>query len=846
MRDVEYSTPPPDKGRMITLPIDHAMPDLCDHLNGGLNAVLVAPPGAGKTTRVPLALMDEPWVRGGRILMLEPRRVAARAAAERMAETLGEKVGGRIGYRIRRERAVGPDTQVEVITEGILTRMLQSDPALEGVAAVIFDEFHERSIHADLGLALCLDAQGALRDDLRLVAMSATLDDAGVAALMGDAPVVRSEGRAYPVETRWIETPWRGRTARRDAFESAVTATILRALAEEPGDALVFLPGVGEIGRVEGMLKGRVGAGTLIQPLHGGMPFDRQRAALVPDSAHRRIVLATAIAETSLTIQGVRIVVDGGLSRRAAFDAGAGMTRLVTGRVSRAAADQRRGRAGRVEPGVCYRVWTRGEEGGFAPFERPEIVDADLAPLMLELAVWGVRDPGDLRWLDTPPPKAVEQATDLLRALGAFAADGSVTKHGKRLAREPLHPRLAHMRIKAGEDTPLANALAALLEDRDPLTGAGCDLALRVEALRDPGRYAAERVGTIDRGVLGRIRDGAKSLGGIGRGTGDLRETGALLALAYPDRIAQRRPGDAPRYRMAGGRGAVFHDAGDPLASEPWLAIAHLDGNPREARIRLATRITLAQIEAAFADRITEIDACDWDARSGTVIANRERRLDALVLDSRKWTDVPQARVAAAALDGLRQLGLDALPWQDGAEALRARVAWLRGRGHDALPDWSDGALLDSIAEWLLPHLGKTRSKAGFANLPLSRILLDSLPWEGRNTLDTLAPTTLRTPAGTNARIDYTSAPPALDVRIQEMFGETRHPAIDNGRAPLLIRFLSPARRPVQVTGDLPGFWARSYADVRRDLRGRYPRHPWPENPLDAPPTARVKPRKPR
>jgi len=832
---------------MTTLPVDHVLPDLCACLRDGVNAVLVAPPGAGKTTRVPLALMDEPWVAGGRILMLEPRRVAARAAAERMAETLGEAVGGRVGYRIRREKAVGPETRVEVITEGILTRMLQSDPSLEGIAAVIFDEYHERSIHADLGLALCLDAQGALRDDLRLVAMSATLDDVGVAALMDDAPVVRSEGRMFPVETRWLDAPWRGRTARRDAFETAVSETVVRAMGEETGDALVFLPGVGEISRVERMLGGRLGGDTVVQALHGSMPFERQRAALRPDPAHRRVVLATAIAETSLTIQGVRIVVDGGLSRRAAFDAGAGMTRLVTGRVSRAAADQRRGRAGRTEPGVCYRVWTRGEEGGFAPFERPEIVDADLAPLMLELAVWGVRDPGELRWLDVPPPKAVEQATALLRALGALEPGGAVTTHGKRLAREPLHPRIAHMRLRAGDDAPLANALAAILEERDPLTGAGADLALRVEALRDPKRYVAERTGTVERGPLARIRESARSLGGIGKGTRDLRETGPLVALAYPDRIAERRPGDAPRYRMAGGRGAVFHDAGDALAQEPFLAIAHLDGNPREARIRLAARITVAQIEAAFGDRIAWHDVCEWDAQSGTVMARRERRLDALVLDSRKWTDAPPDRIAAAALDGLRQLGLDALPWREGADALRARVAWLHARGHGGdLPDWSDETLMETAADWLGPHLGKVRSKTGFADIALAGVLLNSLPWEARAALDRRAPTTMKTPAGTGARIDYSSDPPALDVKIQEMFGETVHPAIDDGRVPLLIRFLSPARRPVQVTGDLPGFWANSYADVRKDLRGRYPRHPWPENPLDAPPTTRAKPRKSR
>ncbi len=826
----------------ITLPVDDALPDLLAALSTGCNAVLVAPPGAGKTTRVPLALMDAEWARGQRILMLEPRRVAARAAAERMASTMGEKPGARIGYRIRREKAVGPNTRVEVITEGILTRMLQSDPALDGVAAVIFDEYHERSIHADLGLALALEAQEALRDDLRLIAMSATLDDTGVAALMGDAPVIRSEGRAYPVETRWLETPWKTRTARRDAFEMAVADTVLRALSEEPGDALVFLPGVGEIARVESRLKAPLDAQNIaIQPLHGSMPFERQRAALRPGD-RRRVVLATAIAETSLTIEGVRIVVDGGQARRPRFDAGAGMTRLVTTRVSRAGATQRQGRAGRMEPGVCYRVWTKGEEGGFAPFERPEIMDADLAPLMLELAVWGVRDPTDLRWLDTPPDAAVTQARDLLTALGALDADGAITPHGKALARQPMHPRLAHMRGGAGDALPLANDLAALLEDRDPLTGAGTDIALRVEALRDPKRYATERPGMIDRAALARIRDAAKALGG-GKASTPLTRTGPLVSQAYPDRIAQRRPGEAPRYRLSGGRGAVFHDAADPLASEQWLAVAHLDGSPREARIRLAARITLADIEAAYGNCITTADLCEWDSQTNTVTARRERRLDALTLESRKWTDAPRARIAEAALDGLRKLGLDTLPWKDGADRLRARVAWVAGRGHD-MPDWSDEALIATAEDWLLPHLGKVRTKADFATIPLNSILADALPWEARATLDRIAPASLPTAAGTKAPIDYTSDPPALDVRIQEMFGTTTHPAIDGGRVPLLIRFLSPARRPVQVTGDLPGFWANSYADVRKDLRGRYPRHPWPENPLEAAPTARAKPRK--
>ncbi len=829
------------------LPIDDALPDLLATLTQGCNAVLVAPPGAGKTTRVPLALLDADWLGDQRILMLEPRRVAARAAAERMADTLGENVGGRVGYRIRRERAVSDATRIEVVTEGILTRMLQSDPGLDGIGAVLFDEFHERSIHADLGLALCLEAQEALRDDLRLLAMSATLDGDAVARIMGDAPVIRSEGRMHPVETRWLDAPWRKGTAKRGAFEAAVAETVQRALAEEGGDALVFLPGVGEINRVHGLLDPVLALkNILVQPLHGSMPFEKQRAALRPDAqGRRRVVLATAIAETSLTINGVRIVVDGGQSRQPRFDAGAGMTRLVTARVSKSGATQRQGRAGRLEPGVCYRVWTKGEEGGFAPQDRAEILDADLAPLVLELAVWGVRDPAELRWLDVPPENAVQQARALLESLGALDAAGAITPHGKALAKQPLHPRLAHMRLMAEREraAALGAELAALLEERDPVTGAGCDIALRIEALRNPGKYSAERPGQVDRAALARIKQAARALPGPTGDDAPLSEVGPLIAQAYPDRIAQRRPGEAPRFVLSGGKGAIFFDAADKLAGERFLAIAHLDGNPREARIRLAARITLAQIEEAFAEHITDDALCVWDSQTNGVLARKERRLGAIALDTQKWTDVPAQAVAGAALEGVRKYGLEVLPWREGADRLRARVRWAAPHS-DILPDWSDETLLETVENWLLPHLGKVRMKADFAALPLENILRDTLDWNAREALDRLAPSSLTTAAGSKAKIDYASDPPALDVRVQEMFGTKTHPSIMNGRVPLLVRLLSPARRPVQVTGDLPGFWTNSYADVRKDLRSQYPRHPWPEDPLNADPTTRAKPRK--
>jgi len=786
------------------LPINEALPELTAALRKAPNAVLIAPPGAGKTTGVPLALLTEPWMTG-RILMLEPRRVAARAAAERMASVLGERVGERVGYSIRNESAVSSATRVEVITEGILTRRLQRDPALEKVSAVIFDEFHERSIHADLGLALCLDAQSALRDDLRLLVMSATLDGEAVCAVMGDAPTIRSEGRAFPVETKWLDAPWKKPNGRRDAFETAAAACVTRAMKEETGDALVFLPGVREIDRVAGLLGS---ADFDVRPIHGSLPFAAQRAALQPSAdGRRRVVLATAIAETSLTIQGVRIVIDGGLSRRALFDAGAGMTRLVTRRVSRASADQRRGRAGRTEPGVCYRMWTKGEEGGFATADSPEIAEADLAPLALDLAVWGIRNPTDLRWLETPPEAAFAQAIELLRALNALDDEGRPTAHGKTLAEMPLHPRLAHLLVK-GRDAGAgqkAAGLAALLEERDPLRGAGADLALRLDALRGGAANA-------DRGAIARIKDAAKRLrkGGPDQAS---PSPGFLVALAFPDRVAKRRAGEAPRYVMAGGKGAIFHDTSDTLAGETYLAIAELDGNPREAKIRLAASLTRTEIETLFAERFEKIKTCEWNTRTRFV-------------------------------DGVRNLGLGCLPWTGAAERFRNRARWARKKGRADLPDWSDAALLETLDQWLLPHLHAIRRESDFAALDLVSILTGMLDWDRLQALDRLAPSSLETPAGTKAKIDYSQDPPALEVRIQEMFGETRHPAICGGEVPLLIRFLSPARRPVQVTGDLPGFWANSYADVRKDMRGRYPRHPWPEDPTAADPTSRVKPRK--
>ncbi len=819
---------------MAGLPIEPVLPDLVRALAHAGRAVLQAPPGAGKTTRVPLALLDAGMA--GRILLLEPRRVAARAAAERLAEELGERVGGRVGYRIRGESVAG--RAIEVVTEGVLTRMLQSAPDLPGVGCVVFDEFHERALQADLGLALALEVRGALRPDLRLLVMSATLDAAPVAALMGGAPVVTAEGRAFPVETRWLDRPWPGGAGKGPRFEEAMAELVLRALAETEGGVLAFLPGQGEIARTAARLAPRLPAGVVVQPLHGGLPFAEQRRALVPLRDGRRLVLATAIAETSLTIPDVRVVVDGGRARRARFDPGSGMTRLVTERVTRAEAEQRRGRAGRVAAGWCYRLWTRGEEGGLAPFPPPEIASADLAGLALELALWGAADPAALPFLTPPPAAAFAEARALLADLGALDAAGGLTGHGRALAGLPVHPRLAHMLVAAGDAGAgaLAAELAALTGARDPLRGRGADLGLRREALRRPPPDA-------DRGALAAIAAEARRLAALapkGRGAG--LAPGAALSLAYPDRIARRRPGEAPRYLLAGGKGAALSDD-DALAAAPWLVAAELDGDPREARIRLALPVAESDVRALHADRLERVRVCEWSRRERAVVARERLMLGAIALEDRAWTTPPPERVAAALLDGVRELGLDALPWTPAAERFAARVAWLRGHGGEGLPDLSREGLLAGLDGWLAPWVAGMTRAGDLARLDLRGALEATLDHAARRELDRLAPGTLTAPTGTVLPVDYGDGRPRVSVRLQEMFGVTAHPTLGRDRVPVVVELLSPAGRPVQTTADLPGFWATSYADVRSDLRGRYPKHPWPEDPATAAPTRRAKPR---
>lgn len=818
------------------LPVEAALPELLDGLGRKGAAVLVAPPGAGKTTLVPLALAEARNAPPGRILMLEPRRLAARAAAERMSEMLGAEVGGPVGYRIRGESRTGPDTRVEVVTEGILTRMIQSDPELAGVGAVIFDEFHERSLNADLGLALVLEARAALRPDLWLVVMSATLDAGPVAALMGDAPVVVAEGRSFPVETRFTpvgrHVPLAG-----PEFLRAGVALVHRALAESAGGVLVFLPGEGEIRRMAAALALELPVSARLRPLFGAMPFAEQRAAIRPETTPglRKIVLATAIAETSLTIEDIRVVVDLGRARRARFDPDSGLTRLVTERVSRAEADQRAGRAGRVAPGVAWRLWPASGHGALPAFAPPEIETADLSGLALELALWGVRDATTLPFLTPPPSAALSEGRALLEMLGALSTDGTITPKGRAMAALPLHPRLARVVVESGRDAALA---AALLSERDPMArdagGASADLALRWDALH--GRTGAR----LDPGRAARTREVARLLPA---GRGARADLGEMAALAYPDRIARRRPGSTGRYLLAAGTGAKL-DADDRLARAEWLVVTDLA--PREgeeARIRLAVEIDEATVRRVAGGHISREEHCRWDRRLRAVRARRRECLGPIVLSEAPWPDCPPDRFAAALLEGVRDSGLEVLNWTEGARRLQARTEWLRRRG-GMVPDLSSETLMAELESWLAPHLPGLKTWDTLRAMDLEPILRGLLDHAARRDLDRQAPARFVAPTGTGVVIEYRDEGPDIAIRLQELFGLEQHPVIGPGNVPLRITLLSPAGRPLQTTEDLPGFWAGSYADVRREMRGRYPRHPWPEDPARAEPTRRAKPRK--
>lgn len=823
----------------VSLPIYTVLPALRKALDTHRTAILQAPPGAGKSTLLPLELLHEPWLEGQKIWMLQPRRLAARNVAARMADLLGEPVGQTVGYQVRFERRVGPATRIEVLTEGILTRRLQQDPGLEGVGLILFDEFHERSLQADLGLVLCREVQQALRPDLRLLLMSATLDAEGLGSLL-QAPVLTAEGRQYPVEIRYLPKDPEG------PLPGVVAGAVSRALAEQAGDVLVFLPGVAEIARVERLLMERHPE-IKITPLYGDLPLAAQQAAILPDPARRKVVLATSIAETSLTIEGIRVVVDAGYSRLPRFEARSGLTRLVTVRVTRDAAHQRAGRAGRLGPGVCYRLWSQITDAQLLAQRPPEILEADLASLVLELARWGVQNPYALDWVTPPPTGALRQAHDLLEALGALEGP-TLTERGRALLEWPTHPRLAHLLLEglALGQGALAADLAALLEERDPLPReAGADLGLRIEALRH-WRQTRQALHGAETGVLSRVerlsQEWRKRLGV----TSDNRPPdpytlGLLVAQAYPDRLAQLREGDRLRYRLSGGRGVRLGED-DPLAGTPWLAVAHLNAGQEEGRIFLAAPVKPEHL----APLARPVEHIAWDVRNGVLLAQRELRIGEVVLSKEPLAHLEPARRRGVLCQAVRSEGLGLLAWTEALRQWQARVLSLRSwRPQEGWPDVSDAHLLETLEDWLAPWLDGVSRREDFGRLELQSLLGGLLPWPLPARLEALAPERLEVPSGSRIKLTYhpDGSPPVLAVKLQELFGLADTPTVNEGRTKVLLHLLSPAGRPIQVTQDLKSFWNHTYPEVRKELRGRYSKHPWPEDPWKAEPTRKTKPR---
>jgi ATP-dependent helicase HrpB len=838
---------------MNRLPIDDTLPELRQALATHQAVVLQAPPGAGKTTHVPLALLNEPWLAGRSILMLEPRRLAARAACARMAQLLGEAAGQTVGYRIRFDSKVSAQTRIEVLTEGILTRRLQTDPELKNVGLVIFDEFHERHLHADLALALCHDSQKALREDLKILVMSATLDGAAVSKLLNDAPIVTSHGRSYPVDIRYLPRDPDG------PLPQTVCNSVLDALEQHEGDVLVFLPGAWEIRRTQELLQARVGSRAELFPLYGDLPWEAQDRAIQPSAGRRKIVLATPIAETSLTIEGVRVVVDGGFARVPQFDPGSGLSRLTTVRISRASSEQRAGRAGRLAPGACYRLWSETTQRGLVPQSLPEIRGADLAPLALELAAWGVRDARTLSWLDPPPEAAMNQARELLIELDAVDAEGRITETGRAMARLPLHPRLSHMLFAAQQlgQGALACDIAALLSERDILTGEArrsADFVQRVEALqafRKNGRAGAQSH-QADANACTRVNQAAQQFQRLlssakSAPAMDVQQTGLLLALAYPDRVSLARAPGATRYLLASGRGARLHES-EMRLRQPCIVAASLDAGETEGLIYSAAPLDMDALREHLAAHIRMDDVVRWDVQQQVVIARREERFGALVLDSKSLTKADPEKIRAAMLEGIRRLGIEALPWTREAREWQTRVLSLRQWLPDEnWPDVSDAALSETLTEWLGPHLDGMSRRDHLARLDLLSILKARLDWDLGRRLEEGAPTHLEVPSGSHLRLEYIPGEsPVLRVKLQEMFGLADTPRVAWGKIPVTLHLLSPAQRPIQVTQDLRGFWERTYPEVKKELKGRYPKHPWPDDPWTAVATKRAKRRSDR
>ena len=814
------------------LPIDEVLNELIKAMREKNHAVLQAPPGAGKTTRIPIALLASDLFEK-KIIMLQPRRLAVRSAAKRLAQHYGDQLGQTVGYRMRGESKVSNKTRIEVVTEGVLIKMIQNDPELNNVSCIIFDEFHERSLSADLGLTFCLEIRSELREDLGILVMSATLDAAPVAKLMGNAPVITSSGKSYDVCPYYLSKPWKFNKTFKNDFIQAISGLIIKAFEENEGSILAFLPGVREIKQVQTFLKAKLANDLDIYPLYGAMSFDEQQKAILP-SCRRKLILATSIAETSLTIKDIRIVIDSGLTRRSRFDPSSGMSRLITERVTKAEAIQRMGRAGRTNTGVCYKLWTKGEEGGLKPFPEPEILISDLSPLAMELAAWGVSNPKNLPFLTQPKSSDFQTAQELLRDLGALNDNGKITALGQKISREPTHPRLARILISGGQD---ANLVVALIESKDILgPNSPTDFKLRIDAMKNSISFENNNPYAINKKASSNVLKLSKRL----HPKGQLELSNAqMVALAYPDRIGLSRNQNRGQFLLSGGKGA-FISASDQLASAKMIVALNLDGDKREAKLRIGIEILETEFMELFHDQIKFKRICEWSKRELKVITSEEKTFQSLVLSKKKWTSCNPELIAKALLMGINDIGLDILPWTSKTKNFLARANKLN-QTSDFLPNCSLEFLSKKTHEWLLPHLVGFRSKGDLEKLNMIDIIKNLFSWKQIEYLNKNAPEFILAPTGTKIIINYSEEQPKIRIRLQELFGLKTHPTIGENNEPLLVELLSPAMRIVQTTSDLPKFWLTSYSDVRRDMRGRYPRHPWPEDPMSAEPTRRIK-----